>query len=426
MQDSTGLPDKYMFNRESLSENKYIDDNSLFVYFCISRELFSNSDKTGVDFLFLHPFEWNSIDYCSFLLSASKEYNLAIGNIRTIFPAVREEYQVSHKPKQYKGAYRWILELKEKEPEREEVILFNKFLTDSASVSDIERALIYADRIVPIFEDEKSELSLSKDIFRRIVDYTSFSIDLDAVSKNKLTSDIDSYLEAFVQEKLVRNSESKKMGNAYVSQSQNILTFRKHSSLFRAYLQRMQDDFGNIITIENIFEDRFPNLEYPSAWFIRKRYAERNFLFLHILLAFKKQGFIKISLLGSNWDYHEDKMLTYRADIELLPPFFSNDPSRKLHFDKDKSRFYVQGKEIKLLKFKDEYHTLRIMFENPDALPQEWFFSEIAERIDEGNPNDKKYYNAIYQLKIKLAKQDINDFFITTKQSVKINEKYLS
>ena len=120
-------------------------------------------------------------------------------------------------------------------------------------------------------------------------------------------------------------------------------------------------------------------------------------------------------------------MLTYQAEIEILPAFFNEDLSKKLYFDEDKSRFYVQGKEIKLLKFKDEYHTLRIIFENPSELSQEWFFSEIAERIDENKiSDDKKYYNAIYQLRIKLEKRGIKDFFITTKQSVKINKKYLS
>ena len=66
------------------------------------------------------------------------------------------------------------------------------------------------------------------------------------------------------------------------------------------------------------------------------------------------------------------------------------------------------------------------MLEEKKELKKEWFFSEIAERIDESNINDKKYYNAIYQLKIKLEKQGIKDFFITTRQSVKINKKYLS
>ncbi len=373
--------------------------------------------------MYCRPFEWTSIDFCSFLLSASKNYDLLIKNIKTTFSAIEDEYEASDKLRQYEGAYKWILKLREKEPNKKEILLFNKFFTDTASASDIEQALIYADRIVPI---DKEKIHLSKEIFTKILDYTSFSITLDTTSKNKLNNDIKSYLELFIKEDLIRNNKSKRIKNTLVSQSQNIFTFKKHSSLFNDYLQKMQNDFGSTITIENIFEDGFPDYECPGAKIARKRYAERNFFFLHILLAFEKKKLLRILYIGNNWDFYEDKMLTYQAKIEILPKFINKDLSKKLRFDVDKARFYVQGKEIKLLKFKDEYHTLRIMFENPKELSKEWFFSEILEKIDDSNFDDKKYYNAIYQLKIKLAKQGIEDFFITTKQSVKINEKYLS
>lgn len=428
--DFTELPEKYFFNnQENLTENKFIDDNSLFVYYCISRGLFSNSFdpeiNSEISFLYFHPFEWTGIDFISFLLSVSNKYGLTIENIKTCFGAIEDDYEISNEPKKYKRAYKWILELREKEPNREEAVLFNKFFTDTASISDIERALIYAERIAPVYKNEKSELYLSKDIFRKILDYTSFSFSLNSVQKSKIKDDVSFYIEEFINEKLTRNNKTKRIGNTSVVQSQNIFTFKKHSLLFREYLQKMQNDFGNIITIENTFEKRFTNIAYPKEEVIRKRYAERNFFFLHILFAFQKQSLIKFLSIGSNWSFYEDEMLTYQAKIEILPAFFNEELSKKLYFNKDKSRFCVQGKEIKILKFKDEYHTLRIMFENPEELSQEWFFSEIAER-NEGKLGDKKYYNAIYQLRIKLAKQGIEDFFITTKQSVKINKKYLS
>lgn len=327
--DITELPKKYLFNDEILSENKYIDDNSLFVCYCISRGLFSGKFDSGISFLFFHPFEWTSVDFVSFLLYISNKYDLTIKNIKTIFPAIEDEYEISYEPKQYKGAYKWILKLKEKEPKREEVILFNRFFTDTSSVSDIERALIYAERIAPIHKNENSEPYLSKDIFRTILDYTSFSIVLSSVQKSKLKNDIDSYLEAFIRENLIRNNKSKRIDNTSVVQSQNIFTFKKHSLLFREYLQKIQNDFGSIVTIENIFEKRFPNLEYPEPEVIRNRYADRNFFFLHILFAFEKQGLLKILSLGSNWDFYEDKMLTYQAKIEILPAFFNEDLSKE-------------------------------------------------------------------------------------------------
>ena len=460
MLDLDKLPEKYRFNSEPLTEGKYIDDNSLFVYSCISRGMFSFVKNADMTFLYLQPFEWTSIDFIAFLLQTSREYGFEINTIKSNFLAIEDEYEVSMtdsfgqpdvfkiaqyqkmvadavmkhhdkrkpftKPKWYEGAYKWILELKETNPEREEVVLFEKFSTDTATVADLERALIYANRIAPVYPDEDSERYLSKHLFKTILDYTTFFIAMDEVQTEKLKKDIDDYLEAFIQDKLIRNNSSKTIGTAQVSQSENIFTFKKHSSLFREYLQKMQNDYGNTFTIENPFEDRFPNYEYPDKDVIRARFAKRNFYFIHILLAFKKLGLLKITMLGSNWDFYEDKMLTYQAKVELLPAFTNEEQARKLHFDADKSRFYVQGKVVKLMKYKDEYHTLRVMFENPEELLQEWFFSDIAERVDDARVDDKKYYNAIYQIRLKLEKEGIKDFFITTKQSVKINPKYLS
>jgi len=458
MIDIFKLPDKYRFDLESLTAGKYIDDNSLYVYQSLARERFSTLDP-AMNFLTFRPFEWNDTDFLAFILAVSKEYDLEIKNIKTNFSAIEEEYRVFFEkngepdvmkiaqyqtmvaeallkhdktkpfkqPKWYEGAYKWIFDLKEKGEKREEIELFDKFFTDTATVADIERALIYANRTVPMYGDIDTELYMSKDIFEKIITWTTFLVEITPKQKVQLVADIEFYMEEFMAEKLKRNNtKTKKIGNTSVSQSNNILTFNKHSLLFREYLQKMQDDFGNIVTIENTFEDRFPNYQYPNSEEIRKRYLGRNFFFMHILFAFEKLGFIKIITLGSNWDYHEDEMLTYQAKVELLPAFFNEKIAQKVSFDTDKSRLYVYGKEIKLLKFKDEYHTLRVMFENPKDLSQEWFFSEIAERIDESNLNDKKYYNAIYQIRLKLEKQGINDFFITTKQSVKIDKKYLS
>ncbi len=453
------LPKKYRFNFESLTEGKYIDDNSLYVYQSLARGRFSSIDP-AMNFLFFRPFEWNDTDFVSFILAVSKEYDFEIKNIKTNFLPIEEEYEVSFntsdgqpdvmkiaqyqrivaealmkhdktkpfkQPRWYEGAYKWIFDLKEKEDKREEVELFDRFFNDTATVDDIERVLIYANRTVPMYGTMDSELHMSKDIFEKILTWTTFIIEITPKQKVQLVTDIELYMEGFITEKLIRNNiKTKRIGNTSVTQSENILTFKKHSSLFREYLQKMEDDFGKTITIENTFEDRFPNYSYPNEEEIRKRYAGRNFLFMHILFAFEKQGFIKIERLASNWDFHEDNMLTYQAKVELLPAFFNENIIAKVHFDADKARFYVQGKEIKMLKFKDEYHTLRIIFDNPKDVSNEWFFSEIAEKIDESNLNDKKYYNAIYQLRLKLEKQGINDFFITTKQSVKINKKYLS
>lgn len=98
-------------------------------------------------------------------------------------------------------------------------------------------------------------------------------------------------------------------------------------------------------------------------------------------------------------------------------------------FEPEKSILVVAGSPVKIRKFSDQYHLLRIIFENEARLKDEWFFSEIAERYDDSGTinEDKKFYNAAYQVKQKITKDTgIKDFFVLTKQSLKISEKYLS
>lgn len=130
MFDFTELPKKYVFNQEKLTEDKYIDDNSLFVYYCISRGIFDPYKNTPLSFFHFTPFEWSSIDFVSFLISVTLIYKLPIKNIKTIEGAIQDDYEISTNPIKYTGAYNWILELKDKHPERDEVALFDKFIAD--------------------------------------------------------------------------------------------------------------------------------------------------------------------------------------------------------------------------------------------------------------------------------------------------------
>jgi len=75
----------------------------------------------------------------------------------------------------------------------------------------------------------------------------------------------------------------------------------------------------------------------------------------------------------------------------------------------------------------DQKDFLKIIFKDKKQLNKEWFFSEICEIFDrEMDNNDKKFYNASYQINLKVAqKTPIKDFLITTKHSVRVNPKYL-
>ncbi len=82
--------------------------------------------------------------------------------------------------------------------------------------------------------------------------------------------------------------------------------------------------------------------------------------------------------------------------------------------------------KLRVRKHTEQYHALRIIFENEDEIPKEWFFSEIGERIDKSKGyTDKQVHNYISAIKRRIAAEiGIKDFFMTTSQSVRINDRY--
>jgi hypothetical protein len=95
--------------------------------------------------------------------------------------------------------------------------------------------------------------------------------------------------------------------------------------------------------------------------------------------------------------------------------------------NKEQPLLCINDVKIKIKKFSDQYHFLRIIFLDKKEFSKEWFFSEIAERVDPTNKvKDKKYYNAVYQIENKLKATEFTDFFITTNQHVQINPNYIN
>jgi len=101
--------------------------------------------------------------------------------------------------------------------------------------------------------------------------------------------------------------------------------------------------------------------------------------------------------------------------------------SESISFDLDKSILWLSGKEIKIRKFSEQYHTLEIIFSHQDRLNEEWFFSEIGEKLDrEVGYADKDFHNYFSAIKRRVAAETgIKDLFLTTNHSVKINPDYL-
>ncbi|MFA5107837.1 MAG: hypothetical protein WC497_05990 [Patescibacteria group bacterium] len=102
--------------------------------------------------------------------------------------------------------------------------------------------------------------------------------------------------------------------------------------------------------------------------------------------------------------------------------------SRKgiLEFNYDTGELTLDNKKIKI-QGSDQKELLRIIFSDRKRLGKAWFYSEIAETFDRAdNLDDKKFYNAAYQVNQKIIKSvAINDFLITTSQTVTVNPKYV-
>ena len=106
-----------------------------------------------------------------------------------------------------------------------------------------------------------------------------------------------------------------------------------------------------------------------------------------------------------------------------LQPAVDTEAKSETNFDLVLSMLTI-GEYATKIKGPDQRLLLKILFKEKD---REWFYSEIAEQYDhEADVDEKKFYNAAYQVNGNIAKNTlIKDFLITTKQTVQINPKYL-
>ncbi len=97
-----------------------------------------------------------------------------------------------------------------------------------------------------------------------------------------------------------------------------------------------------------------------------------------------------------------------------------------LSYDATLAILTIDEQKVKI-KGPDQKEFLKIIFKNKDELAKEWFFSEISEIYDfADSANEKKFYNAAYQVNLKIAQNTaIKDFLVTTRQTARINPKYL-
>ncbi len=448
---------------EDLTQKKLIDDGSLYVYQSILAGRYSFTDPMGTftAYILSVPLEWNNLDIVKFIIAVINKYDLKISYINVISNAISDDYVIDM-PKElkkakesgselhtnkfefkgnkivttYQGAYAWAQNYIEDknpfDPQLQRVI--KGLFTNTATIDDIlftiEHSKYWEGNILTPKNKNVDKYLYAQELFKKLLEFISIHIDLKSEGLDKMKKDVEQYMEWFIQDTLKKESYRKSLGNTNVKTNPNVFTFEKHKEIFLEKMKQEFSKFGNEFVIEDTFDEPFES-ERISEEELRARYKKKEFLFFHTIFALNRLNLIKILSLGSNWDYHEDYPVSYEARIRLLPSlltqFGSKSEQYAIRFDTNKSRLYFKDKEIKIKKFSDQYHILRIMFENPKDLADEWFFSLVAEKYDSsGHFSDKKFYNAIYQINLKLGRLGIDDLFITTRQSVKINEKYMS
>jgi hypothetical protein len=101
--------------------------------------------------------------------------------------------------------------------------------------------------------------------------------------------------------------------------------------------------------------------------------------------------------------------------------------NKSVSFDEESGILYVNKNPVKFRKFTEQYHCLRIIFQNKDDIGQEYFFSAIGHEMDfDKGYTNKQFHNYFRAIKTKISSEaGIKDLFITTTQSVKINKDYL-
>lgn len=172
-----------------------------------------------------------------------------------------------------------------------------------------------------------------------VYEFTDFDTKLSDKDNRKLRAFIDNYIDNFI-------------GSDLRVWRSNTLTFKKHEEFFVDYLQGMVDHYDKTIFIKDI-----PFREIDG------------FLFAHIVIAFKRLGFIEFDYLNvcvpENPD--SDKEEHYKFSITVTDRFFR-------HFPTDKGK---KDKPVKSLPEND--------------LKPTYSYKDVDIFMDDANPNRLLY-----------------------------------
>lgn len=102
------------------------------------------------------------------------------------------------------------------------------------------------------------------------------------------------------------------------------------------------------------------------------------------------------------------------------------DKENIVYFNYETSKIICNGKEIKMMKGKNIYYTIKYLFEREDIY-EECFYDEIrddSELKDCEEITDKNIYDALVQFNKRLIIKGLNDLFVINFHSIKIRNKY--
>ncbi len=102
------------------------------------------------------------------------------------------------------------------------------------------------------------------------------------------------------------------------------------------------------------------------------------------------------------------------------------DEENIIYFNNETSKIICNGKEIKIMKGKDIYYTIKYLFEREDIY-EECFYDEIRDnsKLDSNKKRtDKNMYDALIQFNGRLIDKGIDDIFIINFRSITIRNKY--
>ena len=125
---------------------------------------------------------------------------------------------------------------------------------------------------------------------------------------------------------------------------------------------------------------------------------------------------------------YEQNFINFNKAIEEImhPKENLKNDNHHIIFNKNTGVLKISNKSLKFRKFTNQYYLLEIILKDKESRDKDWQFSEISEDVEYPleNYDDKKLYNVANAIKHKIAEKiGIEDFFITTIHSIKINKK---